>query len=473
MHMIQRFITAIFLGVALLAASCSSENEGSEGVTSEASGDSLATDIKSDTDSVIVEEIPNKFLIAAMQLPDSFPHFKHQHPGTIDTLVGEYQNHWLISNIEKMRTQIERTGKPNKMVKPPPVSDYGLISSIYRVHLGYTTNLTDIAIEKWQFETPEHANYWESILTDSLRGAFMTKPPRFQWVEGKDIYLISTRSYQQWLAYKDMLLQLLQYESNQILGASLAVPYTPSDVMGMESNIVTIKGKEFYFEKYGSGEPLLLLHGYLQSSKSWHGFVDEFSDEYTVYLLDLPGHGQSTPFQEDFSIKSIVGDVEAFIEHMDMKGSKAIGFSFGGDVLYHLAAEKPGIIQSMICIGSLGTWDVNDFPDLIADYTYEKYGQLAETQAHHSNDDQVRILFKQFLNYSIALTDEDLKRISSPVLIVAGDDDSSTPLTEIARVRQLLGNSDLWVLPNVPHSAHDGENKADFIAKAKEFLHRY
>ena len=51
-----------------------------------------------------------------------------------------------------------------------------------------------------------------------------------------------------------------------------------------------------------------------------------------------------------------------------------------------------------------------------------------------------------------------------------GDDDEGMDFTEIARVKKHLPKSDLWILPNVSHGAHEGETKADFIIKAKAFF---
>ena len=53
-----------------------------------------------------------------------------------------------------------------------------------------------------------------------------------------------------------------------------------------------------------------------------------------------------------------------------------------------------------------------------------------------------------------------------------GDDDEGMDFTEIARVKKNLPNSDLWILPNVSHGAHEGETKADFILKAKAFFNK-
>lgn len=64
------------------------------------------------------------------------------------------------------------------------------------------------------------------------------------------------------------------------------------------SGLVKINETEIYYEVHGSGKPLILLHGYFQSSRSWKPFISSFEEEYEVYLIDLPGHGKSQIFKE-------------------------------------------------------------------------------------------------------------------------------------------------------------------------------
>lgn len=68
------------------------------------------------------------------------------------------------------------------------------------------------------------------------------------------------------------------------------------------------------------------------------------------------------------------------------------------------------------------------------------------------------------------VSDDQLKSIQPEVLIILGDDDAGIPLEEVARVKKNLPESDLWILPNVSHGAHEGDTKDEFIKKSKVFL---
>ncbi len=237
-----------------------------------------------------------------------------------------------------------------------------------------------------------------------------------------------------------------------------------------ESESAFINGKNIYYEVYGEGEPLFLLHGYTLSSQSWLPYVEDFDKEYKVYLVDLTGHGKSDAFKEDLSIKSVAEDLNALIQYLKLDKIKAIGFSFGGDVLYQLALMNPSLIESMITIGAVGTWTINDFPTYQKAFTFENRINFPWLLKYHGTDDKIKALMDQFKNYTVMVSNEELQTIKPEVLIMIGDDDEGMDLEEVVRVKKNLPKSDLWILPNVAHGAHEGETKGEFVTKSKAFL---
>ncbi len=237
-----------------------------------------------------------------------------------------------------------------------------------------------------------------------------------------------------------------------------------------KSEYVLVNGKYIYYEIYGQGKPLFLLHGYTLSSKSWIPYVKYFDKDYEVYLIDLTGHGKSDAFKEALSIKSVAKDINSLVQYLKLDKIKAIGFSFGGDVLYQLALMNPSLIESMITIGAVGTWTINDFPEYKKAFTFENRANFPWLLENHNTDDKVKALMDQFDNYTVKITNKELQTIKSEVLIMIGDDDEGMNLEEVARVKKNLPKSDLWILPNVAHGAHEGETKGEFIVKSKAFL---
>ena len=91
-------------------------------------------------------------------------------------------------------------------------------------------------------------------------------------------------------------------------------------------------------------------------------------------------------------------------------------------------------------------------------------------KAFQTSDNQLRAILDHFENYTVELSDDQLKNIQAKTLIILGDDDESIPLEEVSRARKNLPESDLWILPNSPHKAHEGKNKEKFIRISKAFL---
>lgn len=240
--------------------------------------------------------------------------------------------------------------------------------------------------------------------------------------------------------------------------------------MPKKAESVSVNGKNIYYESYGEGKPLFFFHGYTLSSKSWVPFVQDFYQDYEIYLVDLTGHGRSDAYEEDLSIRSVAEDVNALIKYLELPSIQAIGFSYGGDVLYQLALLNPTLIQSMITIGAVGSWDVQDFPEYMEAFAYKNLDQFTWMPAHHMSDHQIKEIFNQFKNYQVHLSEEELKMIETEVMIILGDDDDGITMEAVARARRNLPNSDLWILPDMPHSVHEGENKEEFVRRAKMFL---
>lgn len=239
-----------------------------------------------------------------------------------------------------------------------------------------------------------------------------------------------------------------------------------------KSEFVNVNNKKLYYEMYGKGEPLFLLHGYTLSSQAWYPYIKDFYKDYAVYIVDLTGHGKSEPFKKDLSVKDVAKDFKELTDYLQLDKIKAIGFSFGGDVLYQVALQNPNLIESMITIGAIGTWDVNNFENYQKAFTFENKDNFPWLVKYHDTDEKIKALMHQFKNYTVHISNKEYKKIKPEVLIMVGDNDEGIDIEEIARVRKNLPNSDLWILPNVSHGAHEGETKDDFVLKSKLFFNK-
>ena len=250
-----------------------------------------------------------------------------------------------------------------------------------------------------------------------------------------------------------------------ILSFMTSVAQTPK-----KAETVVVNGQNIYYEVYGKGEPLFLLHAFTQSSKSWLPYVADYENNFEVYLVDIRGHGKSSWFKENISIRSIAKDLDALAGYLKLERINGIGYSYGGDMLIQMELLHPGLIKSMITIGTCGTWLAKEFPEFVEYLSYKNIDNLPWMREQQTSEEQIKSILAQMPNYNVTVTDAELKSIQARMLIVHGDKDVATPIECVSKVKKYVPNSFLWVLPNAEHGAHKGNNKPEFIRISKEFF---
>lgn len=239
-----------------------------------------------------------------------------------------------------------------------------------------------------------------------------------------------------------------------------------------KSETVSLNGTQVYYEVYGKGTPLFLLHGYTQSSQSWLPFVADYANHFEVYLVDLKGHGKSSPFTEKLSIKSAANELNALISYLKLDSIYAIGYSYGGDILFQLALLHPRLIKSMITIGSCGSWNAKDFPKWLDFLSYKNIDNLPWMREQQTSEKQIQTILEQVPNYNVSVSNDELRTIQPKVLMVVGDNDDSLPFDDVLNAKKELPNASLWIVPNTGHGAHRDKNKNDFVRISKEFINQ-
>lgn len=110
------------------------------------------------------------------------------------------------------------------------------------------------------------------------------------------------------------------------------------------------------YERHGSGDPLVLVHGVTHRRQAWYPVLDELAAQREVILVDLPGHGQSPPFVLDgLSVKEALRrDFEGFLDALGLDRPHLAGNSLGGLVALHAAAN--GRARSVTALSPAGFW---------------------------------------------------------------------------------------------------------------------
>src|SRR5436309_5552444 len=109
---------------------------------------------------------------------------------------------------------------------------------------------------------------------------------------------------------------------------------------------------QMYYETYGQGDPLVLLHGFFRSGQVWAEFIPKLSKQYQLIVPDLRGHGRTTNPTSQFTHRQSALDVFALLERLGITTFKAMGISTGGMTLLHMATQQPSRVEAMVLIGA-------------------------------------------------------------------------------------------------------------------------
>ena len=122
------------------------------------------------------------------------------------------------------------------------------------------------------------------------------------------------------------------------------------------SGYLTTSGAEIYYEQYGCGTPLLILHGNSQSLAVFYPFLRTFLPDFQVILMDSRGHGRSRlsvhTALHGFSTEDMADDVIALLNHLHLSSVHLLGFSDGANIGLEIACKYPERLKTLICISA-------------------------------------------------------------------------------------------------------------------------
>lgn len=209
---------------------------------------------------------------------------------------------------------------------------------------------------------------------------------------------------------------------------------------------IDVNGVKLYYEIYGEGEPLLMIHGNGGSFACFENQVPEFSKRFKVILVDCRGRGNSTYKKGvELTFDLQVEDISLFLEKINIHRTNIVGWSDGGIIGLLLVIKHPEKVAKLVTTGAnifpLGVVHFNDMKKTAID--------LESKNAHHENDLAIDLnnldLKYPNLNYS------DLNVIQSKTLIIAGDHDEIKS-EHTLKIYESICNAQLAILPNSSHS---------------------
>jgi len=240
-----------------------------------------------------------------------------------------------------------------------------------------------------------------------------------------------------------------------------AEPKTDSIVF--KSGYSEVNGIKMYYEMYGNGKPLVLIHGGGSTIQSSFGrVIPSLAKNYQVIAVELQNHGRSDARSVAQTFEQDSEDVFVLMKNLNISKANFLGFSNGGHTLFDLALHHAEIIDKLIIASSpykrsgFITGFFESMPkatlatmplDLKKEFL-KVTPDSARLQAMFEHDRDRMVNFRGW-------TDEQIKSITIPTLLINGDADVLTP-EHAVEMHRMLSHSRLAILPG-GHGTYMGE----------------
>jgi pimeloyl-ACP methyl ester carboxylesterase len=246
---------------------------------------------------------------------------------------------------------------------------------------------------------------------------------------------------------------------------------TNKDATGSYASVNSL---HLYYEVYGVGEPLILLHGGVGSIEMFGDVLASLAQNRQVVAVDLQAHGRTADIARPLSFELMAGDIAALIKHLGFAKADVMGYSLGGGVSLRTAIGYPEVVRKLVLVSTpfkREGW----YPEVLAGM--EQMGaQIAEPMKQTPMYQQYARIAPQPEDWPVLLTklgellrrdydwSTDVAAIKAPTLIVVGDADSVRTAHAVAFFELLGGgqvdagwdgsdmsNARLAILPGMTH----------------------
>lgn len=257
----------------------------------------------------------------------------------------------------------------------------------------------------------------------------------------------------------------------------------PSSLAEKNSLFIKVNGRQFHYQKYGSGKPLFLMHGFAGSTYTWRNVIPLLAQNYTVYAFDLQGFGLSDKSPEaKYDLRSQAEAVIAFIKALNLPSIALAGHSMGGVITGIAACLDPHIIDKAILIDAgfyhgappkffqklFFPFDVimarsfytrgvrsksllSSYYDksMVTDEVVDKYLEPSRTPY------AAEVLVKMMRTAASDSYEGIAQRITVPTLLIWGKQDGVNPVSDANRLHREIKGSQLVIIDKSGHMVQE------------------
>ncbi|WP_143307435.1 alpha/beta fold hydrolase [Chitinophaga vietnamensis] len=210
-----------------------------------------------------------------------------------------------------------------------------------------------------------------------------------------------------------------------------------------------VNGLKIYYEIYGEGKPLLLLHGsYMNIGMNYAKLIPELSKTHQVIAFEMQGHGRTADIDRKFSYPALADDAAGLLKYLKIDSADVLGYSLGAVVALKMTLRHPEMVSKLVFIS--GTYKTSGwtpearkgFLDMKADFLTNtplktEYDLLAPDKSHWLAFVKKMI---EFDNEEYDFGAENIRKIKVPVLLINGDNDG-VDKHHVADLYDLVGGS--------------------------------
>ena len=198
-----------------------------------------------------------------------------------------------------------------------------------------------------------------------------------------------------------------------------------------ESGYANVNGLKMYYEVYGSGKPIVLIHGsFMTIPLNWSKIIPLLAKGRKVIVTEMQGHGRTKDISREFSYEGMADDVSGLLKHLKIESADILGYSMGGGVAFQVAIRHPKQVRRLVVLS--GTYSHDGWwPDVEAMFSTMNAdmlkGSSIEKQYNSLGNDPAQ--FPEFIKKVISIDlkpydwSKDVKNIQVPIFMAIGDAD--------------------------------------------------
>ena len=248
------------------------------------------------------------------------------------------------------------------------------------------------------------------------------------------------------LAFVAIILPMLTIAQQSNVSVADIVRYGQNETAG---NFVNVNGISLYYEVYGQGEPLLMIHGNGGSISSFENQIPYFARKFKVIAVDSRAQGKSVDLQDTLSFEMMADDFSVLLDKLKLDSCNVLGWSDGGINGLLLAIRHPEKVKKLAITGA-NLWPDSSAisgPDYMWGFNY--YDTLGKMPQTPENIHLRKLVGLDLFQPNITI--QQLQHIKCPTLVIGGDHDLI--LTEHTMlIAKSIPGAYLWILPNSSHA---------------------